>query len=206
MFFKNRHARKLEELKEKNRHEEEMERLRQQNPVYPAEMRQLVENFSGKFPRWTTQTCTIYKKESKTLDIKVRYLENAHELEKIEQGDWIDMYLYEDVSLKAGDFALLNLGVSMALPQGYEAILAPRSSTFKKYGILQANSIGVIDNSYCGDNDIWRLAAYATRDINIPKDTRLCQFRVQAKQPAINFISVDSLGNEDRGGFGSTGD
>ncbi len=99
---------------------------------------------------------------------------------------------------------LLPLGIAMELPKGYEAIVAPRSSTYKKYGIVQTNSIGVIDNSYCGDNDQWRMPVYFTQDVVIPKGSRIAQFRIQAKQPEINFITVESLGNTDRGGFGST--
>lgn len=122
------------------------------------------------------------------------------------KGDWIDLRNNEDVSLKKGDFKLIDLGVAMELPDGYEAMVIPRSSTFLKYGLLQANSLGLIDNSYCGDNDFWAMPAYATRDIEIPKGTRICQFRIQKNQPDINFEFVDSLGNKNRGGFGSTGE
>ena len=94
----------------------------------------------------------------------------------------------------------------MQLPDGYEAIIAPRSSTFKKWGIIQANGIGIIDNSYCGDDDIWMMPVWSTREIHIPAGTRIAQFRIQKKQPVINFISVDSLGTKNRGGFGSTGE
>ena len=107
--------------------------------------------------------------------------------------------------MNKGDFKYLSMGISIELPQGYEAIMAPRSSTFKRWGIIQTNSIGVIDNSYNGDNDIWMMPAYATRDVRIPAGTRLCQFRIQKKQPMLEFISVDSLGNEDRNGLGSSG-
>lgn len=140
------------------------------------------------------------------LPIQINYHNSPYKLEITDKGDWIDLYCAETVYLTKRSFALISLGVSMRLPQGYEAIIAPRSSTFKKYGILQANSIGIIDNSYCGDDDIWRFAAYATRNVEIKEGTRICQFRVQEKQPHINFISVDSLGTENRGGFGSTGD
>lgn len=140
-----------------------------------------------------------------TFEIKIKYLKGVPQLQKIEQGDWIDLYTYEEVELHAGEHQYISLGVAMELPEGFEAIVAPRSSTFKKWGILQTNSIGIIDNSYCGDDDIWMLSAYATRDITIPAHTRLCQFRIQQKQPKIKFTSVISLGNKQRGGFGSTG-
>ena len=108
--------------------------------------------------------------------------------------------------MKAGERRYISQGISMKLPQGYEAIMAPRSSTFKRYGILQTNSIGVIDNSYCGDDDIWMFPAYATRDVEIPAGARICQFRIIKSQPRLVFTSVDSLGEENRGGLGSTGE
>ena len=126
-------------------------------------------------------------------------------LEKSSIGDWIDLYCAKETVLHAGDRAYISQGVSMKLPDGYEAIIAPRSSTFKRYGILQTNGIGIIDNSYCGDGDIWMAPVYATRDITIPRGARICQFRIQKKQPDIEFISVRSLGSENRGGLGSTG-
>ena len=99
---------------------------------------------------------------------------------------------------------MIPLGVAMELPKGYEALVAPRSSTFKKYGVLLANSIGVIDESYCGDNDEWKFLAYATRDVVIEEDERICQFRIIRHQPEIEFEEVFELGNTDRGGMGST--
>ncbi len=141
-----------------------------------------------------------------TFEIKIKYLENMPELEKIEQGDWIDLYTFQEEKLSAGEHKYISLGVAMELPQDFEAIVAPRSSTFKKWGILQTNSIGIIDNSYSGDNDIWMLSAYATRDVTIPAHTRICQFRIQQRQPKIKFTSVSTLGNANRSGFGSTGD
>ena len=137
--------------------------------------------------------------------IKVKYLAGAHPLEKIEQGDWIDLYTYEDVTLRYGEYKYISLGVAMQLPLGYEAIVAPRSSTFQKWGLLQTNGIGVIDNTYCGDDDIWMFPAFATRNVKIPAGTRLCQFRIQECQPLIEFIPVDTLGNKNRNGLGSTG-
>ncbi len=137
--------------------------------------------------------------------IRIRYHADITHIEPFSKGDWIDLRAAEEVVLKKGDFCLISLGVSMQLPDGYEAIVAPRSSTFKRYGILQTNSFGVIDESYCGDNDVWKMPVFATRDVTIPKDDRICQFRIQRHQPEINFIPVQTLGNEDRGGFGSTG-
>lgn len=137
--------------------------------------------------------------------VDVKYLPNAHHLEQVEWGSWIDLYTYEEVTLKQGDQKYINLGLAMKLPKGYEAIMAPRSSTFKNWGIIQSNSIGVIDSTYCGDNDIWMFPAYATKSITIPAGTRICQFRIQEEQPSIEFNIVKSLGTEDRGGLGSTG-
>lgn len=138
--------------------------------------------------------------------IKIKYHNDAlAKIEKISIGDWIDLRAAEDVSMKAGDFKLISLGVSMKLPEGYEAHIVPRSSTFKTWGILQTNHMGVVDNSYCGNNDIWRFPAFATRDTEIFANDRICQFRIVKKQPEIEFVEVDDLGCSDRGGFGSTG-
>lgn len=143
--------------------------------------------------------------EFHTVNIKIHYLPGSPELEQTDWGSWIDLYVYEDITLKAGERKYISMGVAMQLPQGYEAILAPRSSTFKRYGLLQSNSIGVIDSSYNGDDDIWCMPVVATKDIYIPKGTRICQFRIQEEQPKIHFIPVSSLGNENRNGFGSSG-
>lgn len=121
------------------------------------------------------------------------------------KSDWIDLRASETVILKAGDFALIPLGVAMQLPEGYEGHLVPRSSTFKNYGILQTNSCGIIDCSYCGDEDMWRMPVYATRDTVIEKNDRICQFRIVENQPGIVFEDCESLDNASRGGFGSTG-
>ena len=140
------------------------------------------------------------------MDIKIRYLETGLvEIKVTEIGDWIDLRSAEPVCLYKGEKALLRLGVAMKLPDGYEAILAPRSSTFKNYGIIQTNGIGIIDSTYCGNNDEWMMPVLATREIMIHKNDRICQFRIQKKQPTIKFVVVDKLGDEDRGGFGSTG-
>ena len=142
-----------------------------------------------------------------TETIKIKY--HTDEIEKLRyidgKSDWIDLRAAEDVELKAGEFKLISLGVSMELPKGYEAHVVPRSSTFKTWGVLQTNSIGIIDESYCGDNDIWKMPVYATRDTTIHKNDRICQFRIEKHQSTIEFEEVDTLGNEDRSGFGSSG-
>lgn len=138
--------------------------------------------------------------------IKIKYHDSdLIRIEKIDKGDWVDLRAAEEVCLKAGEYAMISLGVSMRLPDGYEAHIAPRSSTFKNYGILQTNSVGVVDNSYSGDNDIWRMPVYATRDTVIRKNDRICQFRIVERQPELLFEEVEQLGGKDRGGFGSTG-
>ena len=137
--------------------------------------------------------------------IKIKYHTTMTPLVMTKTGDWIDRRAAEEVKLKDGEFKLISLGVSMKLPDGYEAIIIPRSSTFKTWGIIQTNHCGLIDNSYCGDNDVWMFPALATRDVVIPKGSRICQFRIQQKMPEIEFENVNHLGNEDRGGFGSSG-
>ena len=139
--------------------------------------------------------------------IRIKYFsEKIEKLDYIDgKSDWIDLRASEEVELKAGDFKLIPLGVAMELPKGYEAHLVPRSSSFKTWGIIQTNSMGVIDCSYCGDNDMWRMPVYATRDAVIHVNDRICQFRIVKNQPQIEFLQVDHLGNGDRGGFGSTG-
>ena len=138
--------------------------------------------------------------------IKIRYTEpDLIKLEKIQKGCWIDLRAAEDVMLDKGDFALISLGIAMELPVGYEAILASRSSTFKNYGLLQSNGIGVVDESYCGDDDVLMMPVFATRDTHISVNDRICQFRIFKHQPEIVFEEKDHLGTESRGGFGSTG-
>lgn len=140
------------------------------------------------------------------MKIRIKYFtDGLIPLEKISKGDWIDLRAAADAELKAGEFRLIPLGVGMILPEGYEAHIAPRSSTFKNFGILQTNSIGVVDNSYCGEEDEWKMAAYALRDTVIHKNDRICQFRIVEKQPEIEFEEVEHLKAESRGGFGSTG-
>lgn len=138
--------------------------------------------------------------------IKIKYFDSEiNRIEKIDKGDWIDLRAAETVELKQGEFRLIKLGVGMILPKGYEAHVVPRSSTFKNFGVIQANSLGVIDESYCGDNDEWRFPAIALRDTVIHKNDRICQFRIARKQPEISFKETGHLSDENRGGFGSTG-
>ena len=140
------------------------------------------------------------------MNIYIKYFcDDIDKIEKISKGDWIDLRAAADVEFKAGEFKLIPLGVGMILPEGYEAHVAPRSSTYKNFGIIQTNSIGVIDNSYCGEKDEWKMAAYALRDTIIHKNDRICQFRIVEKQPEFEFVEVEHLKEESRGGFGSTG-
>lgn len=137
--------------------------------------------------------------------IKIKYLRDIEKIKGIDVGDWIDLRAAEDVAMKAGEYKMIPLGVAMELPKGYEALVAPRSSAFRKYGVLLANSIGIIDESYKGDNDEWNFLAYAVRDTHILKNERICQFRIIEHQPSVELVEVDMLGNPDRGGIGSTG-
>lgn len=142
------------------------------------------------------------------MQINVRYC-GSPEIKMIAEGEWIDLYTCEDIMLAQGESALISLGIAMQLPDGWEANIVPRSSTFNKFGVIQTNHYGVIDTSYCGDNDIWKFGAYATRDTFIPKGSRICQFRLNRTMRAVagdvQFNAVESLNNKDRGGFGTTG-
>ena len=138
--------------------------------------------------------------------VKVKYFHNnLTKLNKIEAGDWIDLRAARNVKLKKGEFCLIPLGVAMQLPDGYEAHVVPRSSTFTNFGIIQTNHQGVIDGSYCGDKDEWKCPAYALRDTEINFNDRICQFRIIEKMPELDFIEVDKLENKNRGGHGTTG-
>ena len=139
------------------------------------------------------------------LEVKVKYFTDIEKIKKIEKGDWIDLRAAEDVELKAGEFKLINLGVGMILPDGYEAHIVPRSSTFLKFGVIQANHCGIIDNSYSGDNDQWKFPAIALRNTKIHKNDRICQFRLMKKMEDVTLEEVEYLNERDRGGFGSTG-
>lgn len=139
------------------------------------------------------------------MEVRIKYHTDIIPLEKTGKGDWVDLRAAEDVVLKAGEFKLISLGVSMHLPHGYEAHIVPRSSTFKTWGVLQTNHMGVIDNSYSGDDDIWKFPALATRDTVIHKNDRICQFRLVKQMPYFEFNTVEHLDGENRGGFGSSG-
>ena len=138
--------------------------------------------------------------------IKIKYFDNEiDKIEKISNGDWIDLRAAETIEIAKGTFALIPLGVGMKLPDGYEANIVPRSSTYKNFKILQTNCFAVIDNSYSGDNDQWMLPVVALDDTTIHKNNRICQFRINKIQPEIEFEEVEHLDNNDRGGIGSTG-
>lgn len=138
--------------------------------------------------------------------IKIKYFDDEiDKIEKISKGDLIDLRAAETVEMKKGDFKLIKLGVGMKLPDGYKANVYPRSSTYKNFGIILANSVGQIDNSYSGDSDEWRFPAIALRDTVIHKNDRICQFEIQKVQPEIEFIEVEHLDEVSRGGIGSTG-
>ena len=139
------------------------------------------------------------------LNIKIKYFTDIEKIKPIEKGDWIDLRAAETIELKKGEFKLIPLGIGMELPEGYEAHVVPRSSTYKNFKIIETNSMGIIDNSYCGDNDQWFFPAYALEDTIINKNDRICQFRIVEKQPKIQFEEVNELKNPDRGGHGSTG-
>lgn len=139
----------------------------------------------------------------KILDI--HYLRDITPLTQTSKCDWVDLRAGKDIDLKKGDVAIIPLGFAMRLPEGYEALVAPRSSTIKKFGIMVGNSIGIIDESYSGDTDEWGLVAYAIRDTHIEMNDRICQFRIIEHQPALEFHEVDKLDGPNRGGFGSTG-
>lgn len=138
--------------------------------------------------------------------IQIKYFDkDIDKIEKISQGDLIDLRAAETVHMKAGEYKLIPLGVGMKLPAGYKVNVYPRSSTYKNFGIILANSVGQIDGSYCGDSDQWRFPAIALRDTTINKNDRICQFEIQKVQPAIEFEEVEHLDEHSRGGIGSTG-
>lgn len=139
------------------------------------------------------------------MEVKIKYFSDIEKIKKFKYGDWIDLRSAEDIELKAGDFKIIKLGIGMKLPYGWEAHVAPRSSTYKNFGIICANSFGIIDNSYCGDEDEWGFPAIALRDTTIHKNDRICQFRVVEKQPSIDFVEVEHLDKVSRGGFGMSG-
>ncbi|MCL1700698.1 dUTP diphosphatase [Lysinibacillus sp. Bpr_S20] len=140
------------------------------------------------------------------LQIKVKYFDKEiDKLEKISKGDWIDLRAAETIELKQFESALIPLGVGMKLPEGYEAHVLPRSSTYKNWGIIQTNSKGVIDNSYSGENDEWKMPALAMRDTIINKNDRICQFRIIKSMGETEILETEFLDEVSRGGFGSSG-
>lgn len=147
------------------------------------------------------------EKSLDTKEIKIKFKDPSvyKEFNHIEVGDWIDLRTNDIVTIKKGEFKMIDLGVAMELPVGFEAWVAPRSSTFKNFGLLQVNNIGIFDNSFKGNEDYWNFLVLATEDVTIPKGARICQFRIMENQPQIEFKVVDKLNNENRGGIGSTG-
>lgn len=152
------------------------------------------------------------------MKIRIKYFEESTKLKKIAKGNWIDVYANKDVFVKVNERAMIPLGVALELPRGWEAHLAPRSSTFKTWGIIQTNSVGIVDDTYIGDNDQWHMPVYClegkgTELIDgeeikgtwIRKGDKIAQFRIMEVMPEIEFDEVESFGNSDRGGFGSTG-
>ena len=142
-----------------------------------------------------------------TNTIKIKYF--TDKIEKLAyiggKSDWVDLRSAEDVTLKKGEFKLIPLGIAMELPKGYEAHVVPRSSTYKNFGVIQTNHMGVIDETYCGDNDQWFMPVLAMRDTRIHVNDRICQFRIMEHQPELVFEETEILGHADRGGHGSTG-
>ena len=140
-------------------------------------------------------------------ELKIKYLADGIDALCYVAGksDWIDLRAAEDITMKQGEFKLIPLGIAMELPKGYEAHVIPRSSTYKNFGLLQTNSCGLIDESYCGDNDQWFFPALAMRDTEIHVNDRICQFRIMEHQPQIVFEETEKLEGKDRGGFGTTG-
>lgn len=148
------------------------------------------------------------------MKIKIKYLQDATRMNKITKGNWIDVYAYQDIFVPEGERAMINLGFALELPKGWEGHLAPRSSTFKTWGIIQTNHVGVVDDTYIGDNDIWHMPVYCLEPkdfINdvygtlIKKGDKIGQFRIMEVMPEIEFEEVEFFNNIDRGGFGTTG-
>lgn len=140
------------------------------------------------------------------LEIKIKYFHpDLKRVEKLSIGDWIDLRAAETIELKKGEFYLIPLGVAMELPEGYEAWLTGRSSLCKKFGVFHCDDMGIIDCAYKGDNDQWFLPVLAARDARIEFNDRICQFRIAKSMPKVKITEVETLGNPDRGGIGSTG-
>lgn len=139
------------------------------------------------------------------MNVKIKYWDGVAPLEKTEKGDWIDLRARVDVTLEAGDYAVIPLGIAMELPEGCEAHIVPRSSTFRKWGLLQTNGMGIVDSSYCGNEDEWGMPVMATQNVTVKAGERVCQFRIVESMPAVRFTPVEKMERETRGGFGSTG-
>ena len=139
------------------------------------------------------------------LELKIKLHEGGIMPEKLSVGDWIDLAIPETIFIEANKPFLIDFKIAMELPEGYEAHILPRSSTFLKYGLILTNGMGIIDHSYCGDNDTWKALVYPIFNNIIYKATRLFQFRIVKTQPDVKLTQVETLGNEDRGGYGSTG-
>lgn len=144
------------------------------------------------------------------MKLRIKYLQDATRMNKITKGNWIDVYAYQDTFVPEGERAMINLGFALELPKGWEGHLAPRSSTFKTWGVIQTNSVGVVDDTYIGDNDIWHMPVYCLQAKHdngtwIKKGDKIGQFRIMEVMPEIEFEEVESFGNADRNGFGSTG-
>ena len=139
--------------------------------------------------------------------IKIKYhVEGLEKLRYIDgKSDWIDLRVAEEVKMKAGEFRLISMGISVELPKGYEMWILPRSSAFKNFGIIQTNAMGVVDESFCGDNDIIHMPILAMRDTEMHINDRIGQFRIAKHQAEIHFVEVEHLNHADRGGFGTTG-
>lgn len=139
--------------------------------------------------------------------IKIKY--HVKELEKLRyidgKSDWIDLRVAEEVKMKAGEFRLISMGISVELPKGYEMWILPRSSAFKNFGVIQTNAMGVVDESFCGDNDIIHMPILAMWDTEMHINDRIGQFRIAKHQAEIHFVEVEHLNHADRGGFGTTG-
>lgn len=153
------------------------------------------------------------------MELRIKYFKGATKLKQIEKGNWIDVYARKDVFVPEGERAMVPLGFALELPKGYEGHLAPRSSTFKTWGVIQTNSVGVVDDTYIGDNDEWMMPVYCLQGKNeilrgtgknkgtlIHQGDKIGQFRIMESMPQIVFNEVESLENEDRGGFGTTGE
>ena len=141
-----------------------------------------------------------------SLKVRIKYFsEDLERIKKVQIGDWIDLRAAETVELRKGQHYYIPLGVAMELPEGYEAWLTSRSSMAKTFKIVHCDDMGIIDGSYKGDNDEWKLPVIAIDDTIIHKNDRICQFRLHEVMPPVEFEEVETLGNSDRGGLGSTG-